>query len=273
MKQSKRIQIRQKLAGLAAAALLAVAGNNVASAYELYTDGCNDCHGNFRDATTTKGTVFPSNNNHTMHNGTSYMDTDCALCHIGSSRTPVYLGRSTGTGNNNGLGCAGCHVRAGLLAHHLVNGVSECLDCHDAETSVPENVTPPYYTGSWAALTKVRNPGNTVRASNTNENWSVGDFLGLDNDGNNLYDLADYAIGPKERISSTAREGNNIRVTWQTVGGRTNRLQSAGTPAGTYTNVGPSFTIPGIGVVTTNYLEVGGATNKTRFYRLRTQVP
>ena len=55
-------------------------------------------------------------------------------------------------------------------------------------------MSPPYYG---TAYTKARNPGNTVLAANTNENWSVGDFLGTDNDGNNLYDLADYDIGPE----------------------------------------------------------------------------
>ena len=84
-------------------------------------------------------------------------------------------------------------------------------------------ISPPYYG---TAYTLVEHPANTAQVANTNENWSVGDFLGLDNDGNGLYDLADYTIGPFS-ILSTVQEGNNIRVTWQTAGGRTNTVQAA----------------------------------------------
>jgi hypothetical protein len=150
----------------------------------------------------------------------------------------------------------------------LINGVFECLDCHDAEKPPAENIKPPYYG---TADTKVNHPGNDVLVANTNENWSVGDFLGLDNDGNNLYDLADYAIGPF-RLLSLDREGNNIRVTWLTAGGRTNILQAASGVSGSYSNVSASLAIAGVGLVTTNYVEPGGATNIARFYRLKAMV-
>ena len=65
-----------------------------------------------------------------------------------------------------------------------------------------ENVPPPYYG---TVDTKVKNPGNTVLVANTNENWSIGDFLGLDNDGNNLYDAADFAITPYQVLSVESR--------------------------------------------------------------------
>jgi hypothetical protein len=269
MKQSKRTDSIGNVLGLAAGLALAMMGVNFAHAYDRYSDGCNDCHGNFRGSTSTKGTVFPSNNNHEMHRASSSMAIACDLCHIGSSRTPVYIGSSTGTANNPGLGCTGCHVAAGLRAHHAVNGVSDCADCHDPETSAPENVNPPYYG---RADSKVKNAGNTVRAANTNENWSVGDFLGLDNDGNNLYDLADYAIGPFH-IASAIPEGNNLRITWHTAGGRTDAVQAAGKPSGPYTNLSAAVAIPGVGLVTTNYLEVGGTSRGARFYRLKSQVP
>lgn len=232
-------------------------------AYEDY-NGCQTCHGNFRGATSTKGTVFPGNNNHDMHRNSANMATACNLCHIGSSRTPVLIGSSTGTVNNPGLGCTGCHVGAGLRTHHAVNGVSECYDCHDPETAAPENVVPPYYG---TADTKVRNPANDVRASSTNENWSVGDYLGLDNDGNNLYDQADYAIGPF-RLLSLRPEGADVRVSWLTAGGRTNRVQAAGSLSGAFSTVSSPITIPGVGLVTNSFLDVGGATNASRFYRL-----
>lgn len=249
--------------------LLVAAGTTNSQAYEDY-GGCKDCHGDFRGPTSTKGTVFPGNNNHDMHRNAANMATACNLCHTGDSttRVPTFIKTSNGTANNAGLGCTGCHEPAGLRKHHKVNG-TDCYDCHDPlETPQPENTKPPYFG---TVDTKAQNPGNTVLTGNTNENWSVGDFLGLDNDGNSLYDLADYAVGPY-RLLSVDPEGNNLRVTWLTAGGRTNTVQAAGTVIGTYTNLS-AIAIPGVGLVTTNYLEMDGATNRMRFYRLMSVTP
>lgn len=252
------------------AALLTVvlATTFTGQAYENY-GGCKSCHGGFRGSTSPKGTVFPGNNNHDMHRNSGNMGTACALCHSASGRVPTFIGRSQGTANNQGLGCTGCHVAAGLLARHVVTGVSECLQCHDPEAAPAENVKPPYYG---TPDTKANHPGNEVQVANTNENWSIGDFLGLDNDGNNLYDLADYAVGPF-RLLSAQREGNDLRLTWLTAGGRTNFVQAAGAPSGNYSNVSLPLPILRVGLVTTNFLEVGGAGHAARFYRLSATVP
>lgn len=247
--------------------LLAAVGTNTSQAYEDYS-GCAACHGDFRGSTSTKGTVFPGNN-HDMHRNAANMGTTCNLCHTGSSRVPTFIGTSTGTANNPGLGCTGCHVAAGLQIHHINNGVSECLDCHDLAVAPAETVKPPYYG---TVDTKANNPGNTVLTANTNENWSVGDFLGLDNDGNTLYDLADYAVGPFQLLSVNP-EGNNLRVTWLTAGGRTNTVQAAGAVTGTYSNVSAAIAIPGVGLATNSYVDVGGASNLMRFYRMTAVVP
>ncbi|MGC3957108.1 MAG: hypothetical protein QM813_03820 [Verrucomicrobiota bacterium] len=267
MRSIRPLSPTQTLPGLAAILVLILFNLQTCPAYTHY-DGCLTCHGDFRGPTSTKGTVFPSNNNHEMHRASTSMGTACNLCHIGSSRTPVIIGASTGTANNPGLGCVGCHVSAGLREHHQASGVTECYDCHTPETPPAENVKPPYYG---TADTKVKNPGNPAQVANTNENWSVGDFLGLDNDGNDLYDLADYAVGPYQ-ITSVVPEGNNLRVTWLTAGGRTNQVQAANSVNGTYTNASLNVRIPGVGLVTTNYLDLGGATNPTRFYRLKSVV-
>ncbi len=269
MKKHKTTRIHHSLLHLAVGILLASPGVHRSFAFENYS-GCKACHGDFRGPTSTKGTVFPNSNNHDMHRNSAYMATDCNLCHSGSSRLPVLIGFSTGTANNPGLGCAGCHVAEGLRAHHAANGVTECSECHDTDgPPPPENVKPPYYG---TPDTKVNNPGNTVLAANTNENWSIGDFLGVDNDGNNLYDLADYAIG-EFRLLSVNREGNDLRVNWLTAGGRTNRLQAAGVASGLFADLGVPVAIPGVGLVTTNYLEIGGATNLARFYRVKGESP
>jgi hypothetical protein len=75
-------------------------------------------------------------------------------------------------------------------------------------------------------------------------------------------------------ITSVAREGNNLRVTWLMAPGQTNALQvSSGASHGAYTN---SFT--DLCIVTnnttagalTNYLDLGAATNApARYYRAR----
>lgn len=250
-------------------ALGALVGFTSASfAYERYSD-CAACHGAFTGSVSPQGTVFPNNDKHRMHRNSANMGTACNLCHRDDDNDNPFIGSSKGTANNPGLGCGGCHEPIGLRKHHVVTGTPECYDCHDPATPPAENVKPPYYG---TVDTKAKNPGNEVQVANTNENWSVGDFIGLDNDGNNLYDLADYAIGPY-RVLSTTREGNHMRITWLTAGGRTNQVQAASAINGPFTNLSANLRIPGVGLVTTNYLDLGGATNPARFYRLRAVVP
>jgi hypothetical protein len=279
MKRSKRTQSIPWISGITAGLLLAVTWSNTGQAYPAYSDGCNasGCHGVFDSATSPKGTKFPSNSKHEMHRANNSMNTDCDLCHTSPDRTPVYTGSSDGVGTVTGLGCAGCHVGPGLRKHHTTRGVTACYSggagCHGdgtAETSLPENVISPPYYGT--AYTLANNPGNTAQVANANENWSVGDFVGLDNDGNGLADLADYSVGPF-RLLSVVPEGSNLRVTWLTAGGRTNTVQAAGNVSGTYTNLSSGTKIQGVGLVTTNYLEVGGATKGSHFFRLKSQYP
>ena len=110
--------------------------------------------------------------------------------------------------------------------------------------SPAENVISPPYYGT--AYTLANNPRNTAQVANTNENWSVGDFVGLDNDGNGLPDLADYTVGPF-RLLGVVPEGSNLRVTWLTAGGRTNTVQAAGNVSGPYTNLSSGTKIRGGG--------------------------
>jgi hypothetical protein len=271
--QATRIPLAQSFTAGVAFLFLIVCDD--ASAYERYksssgTGNCSTCHGDFTDGTSPQGTVFPSNNKHTMHRGSTSMATACNLCHTSGDGGNPYLGSSSGTTINPGLGCTGCHSGPGLRQHHEANGISSCMNCHDPATIEPEGTKPPYYGTS---ETKANNPCNLVKAANTNENWSVGDFLGLDNDGNNLYDELDLGCAPPPpyQMVSAKQEGDNLRITWQTAGGRTDILQAAGSVLGLYTNVSPALPIPGSGTVTTNYVDVGAATNRTRFYRVTAQ--
>ena len=223
--------------------------------YELYTDGCKTCHGDFDGPTTFIGTVFPTDSKHEMPRDKDYMNTDCSLCHNTPGDDPFLSN------------CAGCHVGAGLRAHHGANSVTcYTAGCHDPETPPAENVKPPYYGTSG---TLVDNPCNDVLTANMNENWSIGDFVGLDNDGDNLYDLADFDCGPPYLISTLALEGGDVRIIWDTVGGRRDMLQSTPSLSDPFSDVGSAIDIAGVGLFSTNAVEVGGVTASNRFYRIR----
>jgi ELWxxDGT repeat protein len=59
----------------------------------------------------------------------------------------------------------------------------------------------------------------------------------------------------------------NMRITWETMGGSTNVVQAAGSPAGEFQDVGSPIRILGNGQCTTNYIDV--SMNPTsRFYRI-----
>lgn len=197
--------------GSIAAAVILVVGVGVdrAEAYPRYNDGCQACHGHFTDGTSPLGTLIPPGK-HDMHRDAAYMDTECDLCHTNGDNKNPFLGSSNGTAINIGYGCAGCHGRledesstsgmsAGLRQHHFNAGITICAACHlDADpanyTPVDEDVVPPYYG---TADTLVDEPCNSDPTAGVNENWSYGDFVGLDNDGDHAYDVLDVACLPE----------------------------------------------------------------------------
>lgn len=259
------------LAGTAISLFMLSANSTIA--YETYNGdidgGCVDCHGAFTDGQSTKGSVFPGGgggNKHTMHRSNSYMDTECNLCHSADDGNDPFIGLSDGTANNSGLGCTGCHDKFGLRAHHAINGVGDCADCHDSDGPPPEeNVIPPYYG---TADTNVDDPSNAVLAENTGENWTIGDFIGTDNDGDNLYDLADYSCGPL-RMVEVVPAGNDLLVRWETAGGRSERIQTTVVLTNGFSDVGSTVNIPDVGIVTQEVVLVNGASGSEGFYRVR----
>jgi len=239
-----------------------------ASAYETYTSGCIECHGDFDGPISPKGTAFPSNSKHIMHNGNSNMDTSCSYCHVTNGDDP-----NIGSSRNGGPGCTGCHVAEGLRAHHALNGVVDsngdaCADCHENDdTPAEEIVNPPYYG---TAGTRANHPSNDALVSNTNENWSVGDFIGLDNDGDNLYDLADYSCGPLALLEIVP-EGNDLVIRWETAGGRNEAVQSVTVLTNLFIDVDAPVSIPGVGLVTQEVVHAGAAAEPVQFYRIRSE--
>ncbi len=176
-----------------------------ASAYESYHDPnlddqgyCSACHPGF--------TGGRSDVTHALHTGgTDPVTTTCDLCHTGSGRDNPLTMWSTG----NNLGCVGCHGRDygetiqanyrtftiaglpkssgyGLRRHHANAGIGVCADCHADVTPLPENVSPEYY-----ARTDVSLGGAPVDPCSNEDTANDADALGLDNDGDLLYEGAD----------------------------------------------------------------------------------
>jgi len=101
-----------------------------------------------------------------------------------------------------------------------------------------------------------------------------------DPDGDGISNLQEFLAGSDPtnpasyfHVTSVARTGNDVRVIWMTGSGRTNALEwTAGGPDGSYTTNGfvGLFVVTNTVGGTTNYLDIGGATNvPSRFYRLR----
>ena len=77
------------------------------------------------------------------------------------------------------------------------------------------------------------------------------------------------------RITDIVRQGNNLLIQWRARGGSTNQVQATNGGAGgsysnNFVNLSPMIFVVGTGSVTTNFLDVGGATNTpARYYRVR----
>ncbi len=203
----------RQAAGALAVLLALVLFPSAAAAYDTYSTSttagnCAECHGDFRAspyASKVDGVSWGSSL-HDVHRNTM-LNRDCNACHSGASRTPVNLGSSAGGTGLQPSSCAGCHGRsqdgtgsgtlgfgAGLRQHHYRKSVTVCLDCHsDANpanrTVVGENILPPYYASPGTNHPAM--PTNTCDPAARNFENFAGSALGLDNDGDSLFDQAD----------------------------------------------------------------------------------
>jgi len=72
------------------------------------------------------------------------------------------------------------------------------------------------------------------------------------------------------RILSVVPEANDLRITWFTAGGKTNVVQATPNLLGVYFDISSNLIINGTGATTTNFRDLGAATNfPSRFYRVR----
>jgi hypothetical protein len=200
-----------------------------ATAYEWYDDSasddeCSSCHGGFRDSPYTSlkpGEGSWGDDLHDIHRNDMLGGSgECRTCHggLGGSRSPVSLYTSDGGTGLPAIGCVGCHGRdegsgtvtgTGLRQHHYRTGTTVCVDCHSDSnpanaTTVGEDVVPPYYgSPNHPAPT---DPCN--QAPGYNEGSYAATDLGLDNDGDDVYDENDTDCGgasapPGETSGST----------------------------------------------------------------------
>ena len=103
-----------------------------------------------------------------------------------------------------------------------------------------------------------------------------------DPDGDGMNNTAEYQAGtdPMDpnstpfRSTAISQQGNDILITWTTQGGTTNRVQAAqgigsGSDSSNFTNLSPVVVPRGNYLTSTNYLDIGGATNMpAKYYRI-----
>lgn len=202
-----------------------VIGAGTAQAYPQYSEtkgsatNCQACHGDFQASpyiSLTEGADWGMSLMG-MHND-DILSGECTACHSTGPRFPVIIGSSAGGGGLDPIACAGCHGRAddadpdgtgsegygaGLRQHHWVanreiNGISTriCLTCHlDADPTnfapVDETVLPPYYANPGTNHPNIPSDPCNPLVDGFPEDYA-GSTEGLDNDGDGLYDEADW---------------------------------------------------------------------------------
>ena len=264
---------------LSAALLL---GSGSLLAYPTYSSGdgetgnCATCHGIFNQSPYTSLSDGQNwlNDLHDIHRR-DMLESQCSACHLGSNGPPVFTGLSDGTSDLAPLGCAGCHGREedglnpgvdtegyglGLQQHHwnaddahptLNLKVCGNAGCHIRAnpligTPVGENVLPPHYADQGTLVDPPDDPCN--QAPGFNENFA-GLTIGLDNDGDGIYDEADpdcsVTTGSPGEASGAALPP--VLVTSHNAGTRTMTM-TYGAPCGTTDHTIEFGALPDVGL-------------------------
>ncbi|HXI84830.1 MAG TPA: family 16 glycosylhydrolase [Verrucomicrobiae bacterium] len=98
-----------------------------------------------------------------------------------------------------------------------------------------------------------------------------------DPDGDGVSNLQEFLLGTSPidssspfRVAGITLQGPDALITWLSVGGMTNAVESTPDPGGSWSNISGSIVITGTALTTTNYLDAGAATNTpANYYRVR----
>jgi hypothetical protein len=104
-----------------------------------------------------------------------------------------------------------------------------------------------------------------------------------DPDGDGMNNTTEYQAGTDPmvatstpfRLTPITRQGNDMLISWTTQGGTTNRVQAtpglaSDSAPNPFTDISPVIVPRGTYLATTNYLDIGGATNiPAKYYRVR----
>jgi ELWxxDGT repeat protein len=124
------------------------------------------------------------------------------------------------------------------------------------------------FDGSAVTLAADLNPGSGSSFPQSPAAFDRGLYFSAADDGFSNYEL--WTVWPAPfQITAIERLGNDIRITWTSLGGRTNVIQASDNSAsGTFSSLSAPMIIPGVGDSVTNYTDVSGATAASRrFYR------
>jgi hypothetical protein len=195
-------------------------------------EGCEDCHGGFRDSPYTSLTDGTNWGDDLMDAHAVFVGDECNACHKSGSRGEVYLNFSTDSSLSKS--CVGCHGRdedvngfctglaggmGGIEAqcgsgdglrkiHEPVDGAN-CSSCHRNPTPVGEHI-PPFNYGQSGVVIQ-----DSCDGDGTESQFGA---TGLDNDGDGQRDGSDSDCNapptqPGE-LSASAVTTNSATVSW-----------------------------------------------------------
>jgi PKD repeat protein/lysophospholipase L1-like esterase len=149
-----------------------------------------------------------------------------------------------------------------------------------------------YTAGSYSVTLVTTDPeavntnsqSNYITALTTFQSWQIQYFNstnGLaapdaDPDGDGMNNMAEFLAGTDPTNSASAfhiinviPQDSDILVIWQGCGGKTDAVQATPNFVDSYADVSSNIILSGSGELTTNFLDVGAATNASRLYRVR----
>ena len=111
-RKHRTILISAHAAGMLITIAILMIGASDALAYEDYSSGCQNCHGDFT-ADPYISLSDGANWGDSLHNvhRIGMLGGDCNTCHSSGARVPVFLDSSIGGSGLEPISCVGCHGR------------------------------------------------------------------------------------------------------------------------------------------------------------------